>query len=168
MLLFSPRWMFLVPGVFVGLLGLTALCVLSFGQMIFGKVVLDVGTMMSASMLLLIGVQLTYFAVFARVFAEHEGLLPPHLGLRKVLSFLTLEWGVLFGLLMCLGGAILFGSAFWDWWKADFQSISYSENLRRIIPASTFIVLGVQILFGSFFLGVLGMKTTVQVSRIGA
>jgi len=168
MLLFSPRWMFLVPGVFVGLLGLTALCVLSFGQMIFGKVVLDVGTMMSASMLLLIGVQLTYFAVFARVFAEHEGLLPPHLGLRKVLSFLTLEWGVLFGLLMCLGGAILFGSAFWDWWKAGFQSISYSENLRRIIPASTFIVLGVQILFGSFFLGVLGMKTTVQVSRIGA
>jgi hypothetical protein len=159
MLLFSPRWLFLIPGAFLFILGLGSLSILTLGQIIFGKVVLDVGTMLAASMLLLIGVQLVYFAVFTRVFAEHEGLLPPNLKLRKFLSAFTLEWGVFSGVVLCLIGTVLFGIALWDWQKAGFQGLSYSENLRRIIPASTMIVLGIQLLFGSFFLGVLGMKT---------
>jgi glycosyltransferase involved in cell wall biosynthesis len=159
MLLFSPRWLFLIPGITLALVGIVALALLAVGQMIFGRVVLDVGTMLAASMLLLIGVQLVYLAVFTRVFAEHEGLLPPNPKLRKFLAAFTLEWGVVSGVLLCLIGSLIFGIAFWTWRDAGFQGLDYSENLRRIIPASTMVVLGIQLLFGSFFLGVLGMKT---------
>jgi glycosyltransferase involved in cell wall biosynthesis len=159
MLLFSPRWLFLIPGMALGTIGFIALVLLTMGQVMFGRVVFDVGTMMASSMLLLVGFQLVSFAVFSRVFAEHEELLPPNPKLRRFLAAFTLEWGVLLGLLMCLGGSIIFGLAFWDWQKVGFQGLSYNENLRRIIPAATLIVLGIQFLFGSFFLGVLGMKT---------
>jgi glycosyltransferase involved in cell wall biosynthesis len=162
MLLFSPRWLFLIPGVLLCLLGFAALSILALGQMIFGRVVLDVGTMMAASMFLLVGVQLLFFAIFTRVFAEHEKLLPPNRKLRKFLSAFTLEWGVLLGGLMCIAGGCLFGIAFWDWQKAGFQGLSYGDNLRRIIPASTLVVLGIQLLFGSLFLGVLGMKSATE------
>lgn len=162
MLLFSPRWLFLIPGMLLCVLGLGALSTLALGQMIFGKVVLDVGTMMAASMLLLIGVQLVSFAIFTRVFAVGEGLLPPNPKLQRFLEAFTLEWGVFLGLLISLIGVVVFGMAFVDWQKAGFQGLSYGDNLRRIIPASTFIVLGVQLLFGSFFLGVLGMKTVTR------
>lgn len=159
MLLFSPRWLFLIPGIVLSVIGFVLLSLLTLGQMIFGRIVLDVGTMLAASMLLLIGMQLVYLAIFTRVFAEHEGLLPPKLKLRKFLDAFTLEWGVFSGVVLCLIGTLLFSVAFWDWQQAGFQGLSYSENLRRIIPASTMVVLGIQLLFGSFFLGVLGMKT---------
>ena len=162
MLLFSPRWLFLFPGIILCVLGLAALSTLALGQMIFGKVVLDVGTMMAASMFLLIGVQLLSFAVFTRVFAVGEGLLPPNAKLQRMLDAFTLEWGVFMGIMMSLLGISVFGLAFWDWQKAGFQGLSYGDNLRRIIPASTFTVLGIQLLFGSFFLGVLGMKTVTR------
>ncbi len=162
MLLFSPRWLFLIPGISLCVIGLAALSVLALGQMIFGKVVLDVGTMMAASMLLLVGVQLLSFAIFTRVFAMGEGLLPPNPKLLRFLDAFTMEWGIFLGILTSLAGAALFIMAFLDWQQAGFQGLSYGDNLRRIIPASTLIVLGIQFLFGSFFLGVLGMKTVVR------
>jgi len=167
MLLFSPRWLFLIPGIILCVLGLAALSVLALGQMIFGKVVLDVGSMMGASMFLLIGVQLLSFAVFTRVFAVGEGLLPPNPKLQRLLEAFTLEWGVFIGILMSVVGLSIFGLAFWDWQKVGFQGLSYGDNLRRIIPASTLIVLGVQLIFGSFFLGVLGMKTVTRSETSG-
>jgi len=159
MLLFSPRWLFLIPGIGISLVGSTGLAFLTFGSMIFGKVVLDVGTMMVSSMLLLVGVQLLWLAVFTRDFAVSEGLLPPNHRLQKVLKAFSLESGLLLGILLGLAGLILLGRAFLDWQHAGFQGLYYGTNLRRIIPASTLIVLGIQFLFGSFFLGVLGLKT---------
>ncbi len=159
MLLFSPRWLFLIPGISVGVVGLAGLGFLALGNMIFGKVVLDVGTMMVSSMFLLVGMQLLWFAVFSRVFAVTEGLLPENPWLRKFLKAFSLEWGLLTGLLMGVAGMIILVIAFIDWQNAGFQGLSYGTNLRRIIPATTLIVLGIQFLFGSFFLGVLGLKT---------
>ena len=158
MLLFSPRWLFLIPGVTLTLFGLITLSLLAAGRMIFGRVVLDVGTMAASSMLLTVGVQLLFFAVFIRVFAVSAGFLPPNKKLRRVLEIFTLEGGILVGLLMLLVGGAIFLIAFRDWQLAGFQGLSYSDNLRRIIPASTMVVLGIQFLFGSFFLGVLNLK----------
>ena len=159
MLLFSPRWLFLIPGIGICLFGLTGLATLATGRMIFGKMVLDVGTMMVCSMLLLVGVQLLWLAVFTRDFAVAEGLLPPNQRLQKVLKAFSLEWGLALGFLMASIGTLVLGSAFLDWRHVGFQGLSYGENLRRIIPATTLIVLGIQFLFGSFFLSVLGLKT---------
>lgn len=159
MLLFSPRWLFLIPGVGISLVGSAGVGLLTFDRMIFGKVVLDVGTMMVSSMLLLVGTQLLWLAVFTRDFAVAEGLLRPNHRLQKVLKAFSLEWGLLIGLLLGIAGMTLLGRAFIDWQQAGFQGLAYGTNLRRIIPASTLIMLGIQFLFGSFFLGVLGLKT---------
>ncbi len=159
MLLFSPRWLFLIPGIGICLIGTAGLFLLTLGNMIFGKVVLDVGTMMVCSMLLLIGTQLLWLAVFTRHFAVSEGLLPPNPRLERILSAFSLEWGLISGFILGLAGVILLGIAFLDWQQAGFQGLSYGTNLRRLIPATTLIVLGIQFLFGSFFLGVLGLKT---------
>jgi len=159
MLLFCPRWLFLIPGIGISLVGSVGLVVLGLGRMIFGKAVLDVGTMMVSSMLLLAGTQLLWLAVFTRSFAMAEGLLPPNPKLRKILKTFSLEWGLLLGMLMGVAGTVLLGRAFLDWQQAGFQGLSYGTNLRRIIPATTLIMLGIQFLFGSFFLGVLGLKT---------
>lgn len=162
MLLFSPRWLFLFPGILVSLIGSVGLAALTLGNMIFGRVVLDVGTMMVSSMMLLLGTQLLWLAVFTREFGVAEGLLRPNPRLRKILDAFSLEWGLVFGILMVLSGLGLLGWAFLDWQNAGFQGLSYGTNLRRIIPASTLIVLGVQFLFGSFFLGVLGLRTVTH------
>lgn len=162
MLLFSPRWLFLIPGLGLSLLGGVGLITLTTGQMIFGKVVLDVGTMMTSSMILLIGSQLIAFAIFTRAFVVTEGLMPPNPRLQRFLKFFSMEWGLLLGILCAFFGFILFTSAFMDWKNAGFQELSYSLNLRRIIPASTLIVLGIQLLFSSFFLGVLGLKNDTE------
>lgn len=162
MLLFSPRWLFLLPGLGITLCGLAGLTALSAGTMIFGKVVLDVGTMISCSMMLLIGVQLIFLAVFTRVFAVNAGLLPRNENLDRIGRAVSLEAGIVAGVLLFLVGLSLFTVAFWDWKEAGFQGLAYGDNLRRVIPASTFLVLGIQLLFGSFFLGVLGLQPTIR------
>lgn len=162
MLLFSPRWLFLIPAaIFMGI-GALGLGILSMGQMLFGRMVLDVGTMIGCSMLLLIGIQLFWLAVFTRAFAVSEGLLPPHTRLKSLLERVPMEVGLLGGVVFLSLGLLLFSTAFLDWQKAGFRDLSYGENLRRIIPATTLVVVGIQAIFGSFFLGVLGFKATLR------
>ncbi|MFM2199541.1 MAG: hypothetical protein RLZZ505_2973 [Verrucomicrobiota bacterium] len=162
MLLFSPRWLFLMPGLALSLAGLAGLLILSLGAVEWGKVVLDVGTLMGCAMILLVGAQAVWFAVFTRAFAEAEGLLPRQMRLRKLLDHMTLEWGLVSGLLLALAGAALFLWAFLDWRAAGFGGISYSDNMRRIIPGSTLILMGLQNVFGSFFMGVLTLKRRAE------
>jgi len=164
MLLFCPRWLFLIPGVILAVPGLMGVIALSFGNLDLGGVTLDVGTLMACAMMLLVGLQVIWFAVFTRAFAEVEGLLPPQARLRKVQESVTLEWGLVSGLVLAAGGMGLFLWAFLDWRAAGFGGISYADNLRRIIPASTMILLGIQNGFGSFFMGVLTLKRRVKVN----
>jgi glycosyltransferase involved in cell wall biosynthesis len=159
MLLFSPRWLFLYPGILLSVLGLLGHILLVTGEFRISKIVLSTGSLMASSMLLLVGIQLVSFAFFTKVFAVSEGLLPPNRTLLKIQKALTLEWGMALGLFLGAIGILLFGGALRNWQLVGFQALSLSENLHRIIPASTLIVSGTQILFGSFFIGVLGLKS---------
>jgi hypothetical protein len=158
MLLFSPRWLFLIPGLALSMCGLAGVLSLSFGTLELGRVVLDVGTLMACAMMLLVGTQVIWFAVFTRAFAVAEGLLPPQMKLKKIMQKVTLEWGLVSGLVLSGSGVGLFLWAFLDWRAANFGGISYADNMRRIIPASILILMGIQNIFGSFFMGVLTLK----------
>lgn len=160
MLLYAPRWLFLVPGLFLAGLGAVAGVLLyASPRWLFGAE-LDAGTFAVACGALITGVQLVAFACFTKTFGIAEGILPQDAKFAKVFRVFTLEKGLIAGLLVLLTGAGLLGHAAWCWGQAHFGHLPYSENLRRIIAATTLLVLGAQVLFGSFFMSVLGLKTT--------
>ncbi len=160
MLIFSPRWLFLVPGLLLSILGILFAAALAVNDVKIGNIQLNVGTLMMACMAVIVGFQLVAFAFFTKVFAVAEGLLPDDPKLTNVFKTFTLEKGIIFGLLALVAGLVLLAQALWMWQQKNFGQLpSMEENLRRLIPAGTLIVLGIQTIFSSFFMSVLGLKT---------
>jgi glycosyltransferase involved in cell wall biosynthesis len=163
MLLFSPRWLFLMPGIFLSALGIIFATALSFANFRLGGIEFNVGTLVVACMTVIVGFQLVAFAFFTKVFAIAEGLLPDDPKLSRVFKIFTLEKGIIFGLLVLLAGIILLAQAVWIWQRANYGILpSTEENLRRLIPATTLVVLGIQTIFSSFFMSALGLKTATR------
>jgi len=159
MLLYSPRWLFLIPGLLLLALGASSAAVLSLGDVKIGGVSLNVGTLAVACMTVIIGSQLAAFVFFTKVFAIAAGLLPEDPKLGRLFKIFTLEKGIVLGLLILVGGIFLLARAVWVWRQADFGQLAPEENMRRLIPAATLVVLGIQTVFSSFFMSVLGLKT---------
>lgn len=163
MLLFSPRWLFLVPGIMLFLLGAGLSVALSVEDIQIGAVTLNVGTLAVSCMTAIVGFQLVAFAFFTKVFAIAEGLLPDDPKLTRVLKFFTLEKGIIASTGVFLIGIILLARAMWLWGNVHFGQLpSMEENLRRLIPAATLVVLGIQGIFSSFFMSALGLKTKMR------
>ncbi len=160
MLIYSPRWLFLMPGIFSAAVGALAALAIFFGPLQFGHVQLDAGTLAVACMLFTIGVQLVAFAFFAKVFAIGEGLLPDDPRFSRVFRFFTLEKGLIAGAVTLTAGLGLLAWSVWIWKMAGFGAMPYPANLRRIIAAATLIIVGHQVMAASWFLSVLGLKTT--------
>ena len=160
MLIYSPRWLFLVPGLLLSAGGIILAAALSFNNISIGGIELNVGTLVMACMAMVVGFQLIAFAFYTKVFAIAEGLLPDDPKLARIFKVFTLERGIVAGLLVLLAGAILFLYALWIWQQANYGVLpSMEDNLRRLIPATTLMILGVQGIFSSFFMSVLGLKT---------
>jgi hypothetical protein len=82
--------------------------------------------------------------------------------LSRVFNIFTLEKGIMFGLLVLLGGVVLLGQSIWIWRLNHYGLLDPTENLRRLIPAATLVVLGIQVIFSSFFMSTLGLKTITR------
>jgi glycosyltransferase involved in cell wall biosynthesis len=168
MLIYSPRWLFLMPGILLSAVGVLLGIILASGNIRLSGVELNVGTLMMTSMMVIVGFQLVAFAFFTKVFAIAEGLLPEDPKLSSLFRQFNLEKGLILGLLVLGTGFLLILRALWLWKQADFGILpSTDENLRRLIPAATLIVLGIQTVFSSFFLSVLGLKTVKRVPPAG-
>lgn len=157
MLLFSPRWLFLYPGAALFLSGLVLFALLWFGPVRIGSVALDIHTMLVAGFATLVGFQLVVFAVFAKLFAVNEGL-HPTTRLGRVPREVNLEVGVVAGLLLGISGIALMVGAVLDWRAAGFGELDPRVTMRAVIPAVVLLILGVQAIFASFFLGVLTLR----------
>jgi hypothetical protein len=160
MLIYSPRWLFLVPGLVLATLSLPVSMAIFFAPRHLGAIQIDAGSLAVTCMLFIIGVQLVAFAFFAKVFAIGEGLLPDDPRFSRAFRYFSLEKGLIVGTLTLLAGAGLLASSIWAWKATGFGNIPYSENLRRIIAAVTLIIVGHQVTAASWFLSVLGLKTT--------
>ena len=158
LLLYSPRWLFLFPGILLMLLGLGMTLLLVSGPLTLGRVTLDIHTLLYAAMAIVIGFQAIVFAVFTKVFAISEGLLPEDPRLHRVFRIIRLETGLLVGaLLLTLGFALTF-YAYRSWGNQAFGPLEPTRTFRLVIPAVLSLILGFQIVLSSFFLSVLGMK----------
>ena len=157
MLLFSPRWLFLYPGLALFAVGVLLSALLIPGPMHVGGVSLDIHTLLVAGFLSLIGYQLVLFAVFTKIFAVRTGFHPPHPLLEAVFRYVTLEVGLAAGALMVLVGLVALVVAVASWKAVGFGNLDPSLTMREVIPAVVLLALGTQTVFASFFISILSI-----------
>jgi hypothetical protein len=122
-----------------------------------GSITFDVHTLVYAALATSPGYQSIIFALFTKVFAISENLPPADPRVTKVFDYITLESGLVTGLLMVLGGLAASIYAVINWRAHSFGPLIPSHTLRMVIPAALLIQLGVQTVLSSFFLSVLGL-----------
>jgi glycosyltransferase involved in cell wall biosynthesis len=158
LLLYSPRWLFLYPGLLMMLLGSLVSLWLLPGPQLFEGVGLDVHTLLYAALAIIVGYQAVVFAVFTKVFAISAGLLPEDERLNRLFETINLEKGLISSGIVLLAGIAGSVWAFGSWGAHSFGALNPSETLRTVIPSVTAITLGFQTMLASFFLSILGMK----------
>jgi hypothetical protein len=158
LLLFSPRWLFVYPGLALLLLGVVMTTALYFSPLHIGGLGLDVHSMLYASAGALLGIQLCLFGLFARLSAQLTGLLPPQPELQRLLRWVTLERGLLAGLGIALLGLIWSVAAFWRWRETGFGALDPRVVMRDTIPAAALMVAGMELFLASFLLSVLRLR----------
>lgn len=158
LLLYSPKWLFLYPGIVVFLLGLILGGALLTGPINVGDHALDVSALVYSMAAVLIGFQAILFAAFSRAFVANEGLMPPSPGMQKAFRVLNLERGLIIGLAMFFAGFALAIYGLVHWGSTDFGALNARDAIRLAVPAATLSVLGVETIMGSFFLSVLGLS----------
>jgi glycosyltransferase involved in cell wall biosynthesis len=156
-LLFTPRWLFLVPGLALLALGGAGYLVALPGITI-GRATFDVHTLLFASLALLAGQQAIAFALFAKTFAIGEGLLPLDRRTARFFEVATLERGLLLGAAMMLIGLVMLSLIAVEWWRSAFGPLDYPRTMRVAIPGATLTALGLQTVLGSFFGSMLGLR----------
>jgi len=158
MLLYSPRWLFLYPGLVLMALGTLVIARLEPSPLFIGRIGLDIHTMLYAAIAVLIGFQAVAFSVFAKVFAASEGLLPPDPRLNKLFQHITLESGLVIGAILFVAGLAGSIAPIVIWSRVSFGPLSPGETLRAAIPSLVALTLGIETIFASFFLSVLGLR----------
>jgi hypothetical protein len=156
-LICTPRWLFLIPGLLLILLGMVGYAIALPG-LTFAGVTFDAHTLLFASLALLCGFQAVVFAVVTKLFATTEGLLPRDPRLERAFNYVTLEVGLAGGAVALVAGCGLLMTAILIWRTTGWGRLDYSEVMRFVIPGATLTALGFQAMLSSFFMSVLGMK----------
>lgn len=156
LLMHSPNWLFLYPGVFFTAFGTVLMCILAANTITIGEVGFDINTLLYASAMLMIGVNLVLFNAFSRTYARMTGFIP--VDNEKAKRFFTVDKGIFFGAVLAVAGLVLTIVALAGWNKMGFGQLDPQQMMRLTIPAVTCLVVGIQVLFGSFFIGILEIK----------
>ncbi|MDQ3753859.1 MAG: glycosyltransferase family 2 protein [Acidobacteriota bacterium] len=156
-LMYSPRWLFLYPGVFLVLLGLFGYALAMPGVTV-GGVNFDAHTLLFSSLSILLGYQSIVFAVFAKTFAISEGLLPQNARMNSFYNVVTLERGLMAGVLALLIGVVLLCAAVNQWRIHNFGHLDYAYTMRFVVPGVTLTALGFQTILSSFFISIMRMR----------
>ena len=158
MLLYSPRWLFLYPGLLLMLVGIIAGLWLLPGSRDVGVLSLNTSTLLYAAMSVIVGFQAITFAMFTKCFAMTEGLVPRDEAFTHFIDKLSLELGLTVGSILLIGGLLVSVYAVFFWGARSFGPFEITDFLRIIIPAVTLITLGFQTILTSFFLSILCLK----------
>jgi glycosyltransferase involved in cell wall biosynthesis len=155
MLLYAPNWLFLVPGGLLMALGIALVVWLLPGSRRFGDVGIDVHTMLFGMIFALLGMQIITIGLFAKIFSYSERFSSQEHSLERWLKRITLEQGILAGAVLTLVGLTGNAWVFWQWAASGFGPL---EQVRVVIFWSLWFFLGIQIVFSSFFLSMLGIS----------
>jgi glycosyltransferase involved in cell wall biosynthesis len=162
LLLYSPRWLFLIPGLVVFLVGLILTAALVAGPLEVGSVTLDLSALVYSAALVIIGTQAVTFALFTKIYAVSKGFLPPDDRIDRLGARFRLERGLLLGFLVFLAGLVAAVLSFWRWREQGWGDLDPGEQLRIVVPAALGLMLGTWTVLASFFLSILGMDREVD------
>jgi glycosyltransferase involved in cell wall biosynthesis len=160
LLLFSPRWLFFLPGLALLIAGLIVGVIVVPHPFKWGSITFDVDTLVAASAAVVIGFQAVLFWLFTQVYAGSEGFLPKEPRVTRLLEKLSLERGLILGALIGLAGlaGLIFSVLYWH--GQGFHKLNYEHSLRLMIPSVTALIVSCQVILGTFFLSILGIKHT--------
>jgi glycosyltransferase involved in cell wall biosynthesis len=153
LLVHSPTWLFVVPGATMVIAGLLAALVVVTEVEILGRRWF-LHTLIAAAMFAIVGAQVLTLGLSARTYAayylgEHDPLF------ERLRSRARLEHGLVVGGLLLLAGAVVAGVVVVDWVQRGFGPLAQQ---RLAVAGLTLIVLGLQTIFGAFFLSILGLR----------
>lgn len=157
MLLFSPRWLFFYPGVFLSLIGGGFFLRLLAGPIDLRGIHFDLNTLEVAGTVFLFGFQMILFACFARIFAFTRGFLPNNPTLSRAFKFFTLEKGLISGALSLLAGLVIIFVALLGWAATDFGNLDPLSATRTVIAGRTLAAIGLQTILFSLIFSYLGL-----------
>ena len=158
LLVYSPRWLFLYPGLVLLLGGLAGMVWLLPEQRRVGDVTFDVSTLLYAGLAIVVGLQSIYFFVTARWFGIAEGLLPDDRRFRRIFGVRAPDLGVAVGACLLAAGLVVSGIAVAIWHRHGFGPLDYPHILRFVIAGSVLIACGFQTMLSSLFLSVLRLR----------
>lgn len=158
LMMYSPNWTFLYPGAILSLIGILMMVVTGLGSATIGDVHFSINTMMYGAASLLVGVNIIMFSLFTKAYAIQSGFIPNSNRSLTNIEKLTVEKGVVIGLLLTLAGIIITIIAFVIWGNNSFGNLEPEVMTKITIPAATLIAMGVEVIFASFFLGILKIE----------
>ncbi|MBV1800003.1 glycosyltransferase family 2 protein [Siccirubricoccus sp. G192] len=161
LLLYSPRWLFLCPGLAMFVLGLLAMVWLLPRPRSIGSVTFDVHTLLYSAVLVIIGFQSVLFWIFAKIYGLRERIVPPDPWFQQAVRIITVERGLIAGAFLLVLGVALGVSATAFWSSQDFGSLRTSETMRYVIPSATMILLAFQMVYAAFFISVLDIRASI-------
>jgi hypothetical protein len=160
LLLFSPRWLFLIPGIALLAVGLLIGIAVVPGPLFIGTIAFDVDTLVGASAMVIIGFQAVQFALFTKIYASAEGFLPQDRWARRALRVWSLERGLVTGVLLGVAGLAGALVSISEWKVAKFGPLDPNHSLRLMVPSATALVVSCQVILGTFFMSILGIRRT--------
>jgi glycosyltransferase involved in cell wall biosynthesis len=158
LLLFSPAWLFLYPGLGLLLAGIAAMAWLLPEPRATGGVTLDVNTLVYTAAAIVCGFQAVVFYMFAKTYAIRSGLLPEDPLVNRLRRVLRLEVGLIGGSLIVLLGLLFAAYAVGFWTIRSFGHLDPQESLRIVVPSATMLILGMQIISSSCLLSILQLE----------
>jgi glycosyltransferase involved in cell wall biosynthesis len=158
LLIYSPRWLFLYPGIILLFLGGFASLLLSLGPVNTSLRLFDFHSFILAGTAMILGLNMLSFAFITRVFAYNFGLLPSRPRLFNLFKFFNLEIGLISGMLLVLLGIFLIARAITFSYSPGFDSIGFGNSIRLVFGSALSIITGGQVIFTSFALSILGLN----------
>jgi glycosyltransferase involved in cell wall biosynthesis len=158
LLLYSPQWLFMYPGILLMIIGTATVLWLLPGPRAVGHVVFDVHTLLFAAAGVIVGFQALFLGVFTKIFGVVEGLLPNDERLQALFRHVNLEIGLAAGASLLISGLALavYGVRLWE--LSGFGPLVASTTLRVAIPAACLMILGTQTILCSFVLSFIGLR----------
>ena len=154
MLLYSSTFLFLIPGLVLLAIGLAIMLPLATGPVHAFGLTWYIHAMIAGSLATLVGAQIVQLGLFARSYAllylnEHDPVM------ERLWTRVRLEHGLLLGAALTLIGGGVLVAIFAEWASGGFGALG---RVHEAVFGMTLVALGMQTLFGSFFLSVLGLR----------